>query len=192
MLRKRIAELQQYRKLGLSTAADIKKWEEDLYKRVGYVSWVNRLQYSEILRRKPRQICHEIQRDSSSFGLQVQGNLLGPILRGATAASASMLIERVLTKQVPLDLRAADPVRIRLSHHCSLTHCPLSNSGATEPRKQSFPPSPHTRRANSLLVPSHPTQTVSGYQRDSCAGVRSPRWQATATRSTRPCEDRRE
>lgn len=33
MLRKRIAELQQYRKLGLSTAADIKKWEEDLYKR---------------------------------------------------------------------------------------------------------------------------------------------------------------
>lgn len=33
MLRKRIAELQSYRKLGLSTAADIKKWEEDLYKR---------------------------------------------------------------------------------------------------------------------------------------------------------------
>ncbi|KAI0301046.1 hypothetical protein B0F90DRAFT_1629084 [Multifurca ochricompacta] len=33
MLRKRIAELQQYRKLGLTTAADIKKWEDDLYKR---------------------------------------------------------------------------------------------------------------------------------------------------------------
>lgn len=33
MLRKRIAELQQFRKLGLTTAADIKKWEEDLYKR---------------------------------------------------------------------------------------------------------------------------------------------------------------
>ncbi|KAI9430008.1 hypothetical protein H4582DRAFT_2217976 [Lactarius indigo] len=31
MLRKRIAELQQYRRLGLTTAADIKKWEEDLY-----------------------------------------------------------------------------------------------------------------------------------------------------------------
>jgi hypothetical protein len=34
MLRKRIGELQQYRKLGLTTAADIKKWEDDLYKRV--------------------------------------------------------------------------------------------------------------------------------------------------------------
>jgi len=33
VLRKRIAELQQYRRLGLSTAADIKKWEDDLYKR---------------------------------------------------------------------------------------------------------------------------------------------------------------
>ncbi|KAI9437535.1 hypothetical protein H4582DRAFT_1853317 [Lactarius indigo] len=38
MLRKRIAELQQYRRLGLTTAADIKKWEEDLYKRVRSVS----------------------------------------------------------------------------------------------------------------------------------------------------------
>jgi transcriptional adapter 2-alpha len=34
MLRKRIGELQQYRKLGLTTAADIKKLEDDLYKRV--------------------------------------------------------------------------------------------------------------------------------------------------------------
>ncbi|KAI9447163.1 hypothetical protein F5148DRAFT_988207 [Russula earlei] len=33
MLRKRIAELQQYRKFGLTTAEDIKKWEDDLYKR---------------------------------------------------------------------------------------------------------------------------------------------------------------
>jgi transcriptional adapter 2-alpha len=41
MLRKRIAELQQFRRLGLSTAADIKKWEEDLYKRVGSVSLWN-------------------------------------------------------------------------------------------------------------------------------------------------------
>ena len=38
MLRKRIAELQQFRKLGLSTAADIKKWEDDLYKRVRLAS----------------------------------------------------------------------------------------------------------------------------------------------------------
>ena len=36
ILRKRIAELQQSRKLGLSTAADIKKWEDDLYKRVRF------------------------------------------------------------------------------------------------------------------------------------------------------------
>ena len=36
MLRKRIGELQQYRKLGLTTAADIKKWEDDLYKRVRF------------------------------------------------------------------------------------------------------------------------------------------------------------
>jgi hypothetical protein len=34
MLRKRIGELQQFRRLGLTTAADIKKWEDDLYKRV--------------------------------------------------------------------------------------------------------------------------------------------------------------
>ncbi|KAI0267055.1 hypothetical protein BC834DRAFT_872318 [Gloeopeniophorella convolvens] len=33
MLRKRIAELQQYRRLGLTTTAGVKKWEEDLYKR---------------------------------------------------------------------------------------------------------------------------------------------------------------
>ncbi|KAI0319010.1 hypothetical protein OF83DRAFT_871355 [Amylostereum chailletii] len=33
MLRKRIAELQQYRRLGLLNEADIKKWEEDTYKR---------------------------------------------------------------------------------------------------------------------------------------------------------------
>ena len=38
MLRKRIAELQGYRKVGLTTAADIKKWEEDFIKRVGTVS----------------------------------------------------------------------------------------------------------------------------------------------------------
>jgi transcriptional adapter 2-alpha len=38
MLRKRIAELQQYRKLGLATAADIKKWEDDAYKRVRLAS----------------------------------------------------------------------------------------------------------------------------------------------------------
>jgi hypothetical protein len=36
MLRKRIGELQQFRKLGLTTAADIKKWEDDLYKRVSF------------------------------------------------------------------------------------------------------------------------------------------------------------
>jgi transcriptional adapter 2-alpha len=36
MLRKRIGELQQFRKLGLTTAADIKKWEDDLYKRVRF------------------------------------------------------------------------------------------------------------------------------------------------------------
>jgi hypothetical protein len=36
MLRKRIGELQQYRKLGLTTAADIKKSEDDLYKRVRF------------------------------------------------------------------------------------------------------------------------------------------------------------
>ncbi|KAA1471851.1 SWIRM-domain-containing protein [Dentipellis sp. KUC8613] len=33
ILRKRIAELQQYRRLGLTNAADVKKWEEDAYKR---------------------------------------------------------------------------------------------------------------------------------------------------------------
>ncbi|KAI0044200.1 SWIRM-domain-containing protein [Auriscalpium vulgare] len=33
VLRKKIAELQSYRRLGLTTAADIKKWEEDAYKR---------------------------------------------------------------------------------------------------------------------------------------------------------------
>ncbi|TFY82456.1 hypothetical protein EWM64_g1552 [Hericium alpestre] len=33
MLRKRITELQQYRRLGLTTAADVKKWEEDAYRR---------------------------------------------------------------------------------------------------------------------------------------------------------------
>ncbi|KAH9988469.1 hypothetical protein BJV74DRAFT_839522 [Russula compacta] len=33
MLRKRIGELQQARRCGLTTAADIKKWEDDLYKR---------------------------------------------------------------------------------------------------------------------------------------------------------------
>ena len=36
VLRKRIGELQQYRKLGLTTAADIKKWEDDLFKRVRF------------------------------------------------------------------------------------------------------------------------------------------------------------
>lgn len=73
-----------------------------------------------ICRHKPKQICHEIQRDSSSFGLQVQGSLLDPRRRGATAASASMQIGRALTKQAPPDLRAADPVRDKfgLLHHC--------------------------------------------------------------------------
>jgi len=36
MLRKRIGELQQYRKLGLTTTADIKKWDDDLQKRVRF------------------------------------------------------------------------------------------------------------------------------------------------------------
>ena len=34
MLRKRIAELQHYRRMGLSTAADIDKYEADVVKRV--------------------------------------------------------------------------------------------------------------------------------------------------------------
>lgn len=34
LLRKRIQELQQYRRLGLSTPADIEKYEADLAKRV--------------------------------------------------------------------------------------------------------------------------------------------------------------
>jgi hypothetical protein len=34
ILRKRIQELQEYRRLGLKTAADIDKYEQDLIKRV--------------------------------------------------------------------------------------------------------------------------------------------------------------
>ena len=34
MLRKRIQELQQYRRMGLTTAADIDKFESDIVKRV--------------------------------------------------------------------------------------------------------------------------------------------------------------
>lgn len=37
LLRKRIQELQSYRRLGLSTSADIEKYEVDLAKRVSYV-----------------------------------------------------------------------------------------------------------------------------------------------------------
>ena len=97
MLRKRIAELQSFRKLGLTTAADIKKWEEDLYKRVGSVSsWIG-YNTQIIFRRKPRQTCHEIQRDSSSFALQVHGSLLAQTPRGATVASALIPIGKALT-----------------------------------------------------------------------------------------------
>lgn len=37
LLRKRIQELQQYRRLGLSTSADIDKYELDLAKRVRFL-----------------------------------------------------------------------------------------------------------------------------------------------------------
>lgn len=38
MLRKRIAELQHYRRMGLTNAADIEKYENDVIKRVGLYS----------------------------------------------------------------------------------------------------------------------------------------------------------
>ncbi|KAH9020735.1 hypothetical protein EDB85DRAFT_2293776 [Lactarius pseudohatsudake] len=109
MLRKRIAELQQFRKLGLTTAADIKKWEEDLYKRVRST--------------QAKANMSRDSRDSSSFGLQVHDSLLDPTIRGATVASASMPIGRALTKQAPPDRQAADPSSLHLLTPAEQTLC---------------------------------------------------------------------
>jgi hypothetical protein len=118
MLRKRIGELQQYRKLGLTTAADIKKSEEDLYKRVRFAyltlpCFIFTTHHSwRAFRLRQKQICHGttfLRSDCNNSGPPAHASLLVPT-HGGTAVLRG--IARASTKQVPRGHRAADPVRV--------------------------------------------------------------------------------
>lgn len=100
MLRKRIQELQHYRRMGLTSAADIDKYEQDVVKRVCYTwIWNNSGSDHDFVRPKLGQMSQEITilSKDSTLGRVVLANPLLPI-RGGDPRAPMVLRSQVLVR----------------------------------------------------------------------------------------------
>lgn len=121
VLRKRIQELQHYRKMGLRTVADIERYDADVARRVRIfhpLSPISSTKYAFIHRPKQRQQCsplHMIVSVSATIAApraqMLDAQAVLPLLRMQTESrSWRHLFDRVLQGLVPLHPSSADNV----------------------------------------------------------------------------------
>lgn len=90
MLRKKIQDLQFYRRMGLTTAADIDKYENDVIKRVSPLPFQTPSILTRYFRHKRKPTCLEIiihQNDCPNYGLSADEVHLVLILGGPVHSS---------------------------------------------------------------------------------------------------------
>lgn len=192
MLRKRIAELQHYRRMGLSTVAEIDKYEADVVKRVRLLPMCSLLISHRYRSAKQTQAKTNLSRDYLPERL--------PQLRpgGRQSSVADARTERGKSHE-----REATPGKagasgqgasgtgaagrkLRTSSSASTQRRILicgPSSRTTQPRKQPSPTPAHPRRADALLPAPHSSQALPRHQRDLGARVCAAWREAASARS---------
>lgn len=189
--------------MGLTTAADIEKYEADVAKRVSLVACILPCDYSFVCSIRPRQKqispattttlpsdCSCVQERDASRPvptLVVARRTVG----GATSAKRRRNSPRLLLYRARVLPGGNCVCTFWSTREDSQSDCFVS-SCAAQLGEQSLTPPPHARRTNALLATTHPPQAVSRHQGDTCTRVRTTRWQASAARSEGPRQDRRE
>lgn len=173
ILRKRIQELQHYRRLGLSTAADIDRYEHDLAKRVRIPSFVTISYLDFSLQTQVKAQARDYDRTQyRSSGRQSSG----PDPRRSSLASFGESDDRHSREPTPrLPGTTAPPVRrprkmIPLNSVVTRTY--ISDSTSSQSRQQPLITPTHACRTNPVFTASHSSQALSCHQGDSCTGVR--------------------